>query len=96
MPPNPMEIVFDNDSHAPGGLSKTTIEELVRAHLPDAQLKLYDLTGGGNHYQLEVVSEAFAGKTPLARQRVVNQALREPLARGDLHALALRCRTPGE
>ncbi len=50
---------------------------------------------GETHFDVEVVSDAFAGKTRLERHRLVNDALSEELA-GPVHALALTTKTPGE
>lgn len=44
---------------------------------------------------MEAVSEAFEGKTPVARHRLVYNALGGELKQG-LHALALKTRTPRE
>jgi BolA protein len=51
--------------------------------------------GSETHFSVKVVSSAFAGKTRLARHRMVNDALAEELATG-LHALAIDARAPGE
>ncbi len=51
--------------------------------------------GGQTHYTVEMVSKEFAGKSRIARQRSVNEALAAEFASG-LHALALRLRAPGE
>jgi stress-induced morphogen len=71
-------------------------DEIVRrvhAALPDAQIELRDLTGGGDHWQAVIVSQAFDGQTPIARQRLVFGALGE-LMHGPIHALTLKTLTP--
>ena len=50
---------------------------------------------GETHFRLDVVSEAFAGKSRVERHRLVNGLLDEAFKRG-LHALAVRARTPAE
>lgn len=50
---------------------------------------------GESHYRVLVVSSAFAGKTRVARHRMVNEALAEELA-GRVHALALSTYAPDE
>ncbi len=47
------------------------------------------------HFQVKVVSEAFTGKTRLARHRLVNEILEHELRSG-VHALAIEARAPGE
>jgi BolA family transcriptional regulator, general stress-responsive regulator len=51
--------------------------------------------GGQTHFRVEVVSEAFAGKSRVERHRMVNAVLADELA-GGVHALAIRARAPGE
>ncbi len=51
--------------------------------------------GGETHFRLDIVSEAFAGKSRVERHRMVNEALSEAFRRG-LHALAITARAPGE
>lgn len=51
--------------------------------------------GGESHYRIEIVAQAFAGKSRLERQRAVYAALADELASG-VHALALKTLTPDE
>lgn len=51
--------------------------------------------GGESHFQLTIVSEAFAGQGRVARQRAVNAVLKEELS-GPVHALSIRAQTPQE
>lgn len=50
---------------------------------------------GGGHFQVLIVSDAFRGQTPLARQKAVYALLGEAM-RTTIHALALRTLTPEE
>lgn len=51
--------------------------------------------GGESHFRVEITAAAFAGKSRVERQRMVNAILTEELA-GPLHALSLTARTPEE
>ena len=51
--------------------------------------------GGGGHYRLLIVSNAFLGKSRLARHRLVHAALDE-LLRSRIHALSIQALTPAE
>ena len=51
--------------------------------------------GGGTHWRLSIVSPRFAGKSTLARHRMVYQALGE-LMQNPIHALAITARAPEE
>lgn len=50
---------------------------------------------GRGHFNVDVVSEAFAGLTPIARHRAVYAAVGD-LMESDIHALAIRARSPDE
>ncbi len=50
---------------------------------------------GRGHFAVVVVSEAFAGKLPLARHRLVYAALGD-LMTTDIHALSIQASTPAE
>jgi BolA protein len=50
---------------------------------------------GESHFNLEIVSAAFAGRSRVARQRLVYELLKEELA-GPVHALSLKTATPEE
>jgi BolA family transcriptional regulator, general stress-responsive regulator len=51
--------------------------------------------GGETHFRIDIVSEAFEGKSRVERHRMVNAALAEAFERG-LHALAVKARAPNE
>jgi BolA protein len=51
--------------------------------------------GGESHFRITVVSEQFEGLSRVARQRMINDILREELA-GPIHALAMKTLTPNE
>ncbi|KAL1743856.1 bola-like protein [Schizophyllum fasciatum] len=55
-------------------------------------------TGGGDgetHFSIQVVSDAFRGKTTIQRHRMIHSALAEELARG-LHSISLNTKTTEE
>ena len=71
----------------------TEIEALIKAALPDAQVKIDDLAGDGDHYAATVVSEMFRGKSRVQQHQLVYAALRGRMG-GELHALALQTSAP--
>jgi len=48
---------------------------------------------GGSHWQLTIVSEAFRGKSAVARHRMVYEALGDLMER-DIHALRIEALAP--
>ena len=75
-------------------ISPEQLSTLIKGELPDAQIQVEDLTGGGDHYQATVVSEAFAGKTLVQQHQMVYKAVNSVMANESLHALALKTFTP--
>ena len=51
--------------------------------------------GGETHFNLDIVSQAFEGKSRVERHRIVNEAVSEAFQHG-LHALAIKARAPNE
>ena len=86
-----------------------TLAETIRARLAALQPVSIDLIdesekhhghsgwrdGGGTHWRLAIVSPRFAGQSPVARHRMVYQAIGE-LMHNPIHALAITAQTPEE
>ena len=83
------------------------VEEAMRARLAalgPSVLELHDESAqhaghagsrpsGGSHWQLTIVSEAFRGRNPVARHRMVYEALGDLMER-DIHALKIEASAP--
>ncbi|MFO5439765.1 MAG: BolA/IbaG family iron-sulfur metabolism protein, partial [Dolichospermum sp.] len=52
-------------------MSPQQVEGMIKAQLPDAQVQVQDLTGGGDHYQVTVVSSQFANKGLVQQHQLV-------------------------
>lgn len=72
------------------------VEAMIKDKLPDAQVEVQDLTGGGDHLQAIVVSSEFEGKTLVKQHQMVYAAVQEQMASEAIHALALKTYTPEE
>jgi len=70
------------------------VRSAISQALPDARVEVEDLTGGGDHLQVTVVSSAFAGLSRVKQHQLVYGALRSELASEAIHALALQTSTP--
>ncbi len=70
-------------------VSETEIVELIVKSIPDADVRIEDLRGDGDHYAAHVTSAVFKGKTRVQQHKMVNDALKEILG-GKLHALAIQ------
>ena len=51
--------------------------------------------GGGGHFHVTIVSQAFDGHTPVQRHRMVFEALAS-MMEADIHALRIDANTPDE
>lgn len=81
------------------------IEQRVRDALPVSHLEVEDEShlhaghagarDGRGHFNLLVVSEAFADKSPLQRHRLINEAVGD-MFETDIHALSIRAQTAAE
>ncbi|MGE5817550.1 MAG: BolA family protein [Deltaproteobacteria bacterium] len=71
---------------------KTTLEKA----LPGSTVETRDLTGGGDHWQVIIVSPAFEGKGLVEQHRLVNEVLKAEIGDQRIHALALKTFTPAQ
>ncbi len=69
------------------------IARLIKARFPDAEIRIEDLAGDGNHYSATIVSEEFRGKSRVQQHQMVYEALQGNMG-GVLHALALKTAAP--
>lgn len=74
-------------------MAASEIENLIRDALPDAEIRIDDLRGDGDHYLANVVSAAFVGKSRVQQHQMVYEALQGRMG-GELHALALQTSAP--
>ncbi len=74
-------------------MSAGEIETLIKASLPDAEVRVEDLAGDGDHYAATVISESFRGRSRVQQHQLVYAALRGRMG-GELHALALQTNAP--
>ena len=72
-------------------METSTIEQLIMTGIPGAEVTV---TGDGSHFEAVVVSDAFAGKSLLQKQRMVMATVNEQIASGELHALSIKTFTP--
>lgn len=75
-------------------MSPDEIKATLEGALPDATVRVDDLTGGGDHFQVWIVADAFAGKTLVEQHQMVYGILRDALGSERIHALALKTYTP--
>jgi len=60
-------------------MTKEEIQALIQAGLPDAKVTVRG--DDGQHFEAEIVSAAFAGKTPVQQHRMVYATLGDKMGR---------------
>ena len=69
------------------------LKERIEQALPGARAQVEDLTGGGDHFRAEVVSERFVGLSRIDQHRLVYDIFGGDIG-GPIHALSLKTSTP--
>jgi len=75
-------------------ITKETLAAYIRRALPDAEVSVTDKTGMMDHFIIRVVSSQFKDKSLLDRNRLVYQALSEPMQDGRIHAAEIKTDVP--
>ena len=75
------------------GMAAEDIARMIKESFPDAEIRIEDLAGDGNHYAATVISEAFRGKSRVQQHQMIYDSLKGNMG-GVLHALALKTGTP--
>jgi len=75
-------------------MTSTEIQTSVEKALPGSTVNVQDYTGGGDHFQVVIISPEFEGKGLVEQHKMVYAALGEALGSEQIHALALKTYTP--
>jgi len=73
--------------------SSTELKQRIETTLTGSTAQVEDLTGGGNHFRAEVVSDHFAGLSRIEQHRLVYDVFGDELG-GPIHALSIKTSTP--
>ena len=74
--------------------SAEELKERIEVALPGADVNVEDLTGGGDHFRAEVVSERFAGLSRIDQHRLVYDVFGSEVG-GPIHALSIKTSISG-
>lgn len=75
-------------------ISPDEIKSTLEKALPESTVVVQDLTGGGDHYQVMIVSPSFEGKGLVEQHQLVYGVLKDAIGSERIHALALKTYTP--
>ena len=69
------------------------VRALLLAGLENCEVQV---SGEGNHFDILVIGELFAGLRPVQKQQLVYKVVNEQIADGSIHAVNIRTFTPAE
>ena len=73
--------------------SAEELKQRIESTLPGARAEVEDLTGGGDHFRAEVVSDQFAGLSRIEQHQLVYGVFGDEVG-GPIHALSIKTSTP--
>ena len=73
--------------------SPDELRSRIEQALPGSDVRVEDLTGGGDHFRAEVVSERFEGLSRIEQHQLVYGIFGAEIG-GPIHALSLKTSTP--
>jgi stress-induced morphogen len=73
--------------------SAEELKQRIETTLPGARAEVEDLTGGGDHFRAEVVSDQFAGLSRIEQHQLVYGVFGDEVG-GAIHALSIKTSTP--
>jgi stress-induced morphogen len=74
--------------------SAAELQERIAQALPGAEVRVEDLTGGGDHFRAEVVSDRFEGLSRIQQHKLIYDVFGDEVG-GPIHALSIKTSTPG-
>ena len=74
-------------------LTVEAVQSMIQNAFPGGQVVVSDMTGTSDHFEVEVVSELFEGKSRLDQHKMIHAAVGDHLGAA-IHALKIKTRTP--
>ncbi len=71
-------------------MNQQAMTDRLKAAYPDANIEVFDLTGGGDHWEVSIASSSFQGKTRIQQHQAVMAVFAEELKTGEVHALSIK------
>jgi stress-induced morphogen len=73
--------------------SAEELKQRIETALPGSRAAVEDLTGGGDHFRAEVVSDQFEGLSRIEQHQLVYGVFGDEVG-GAIHALSIKTSTP--
>ena len=71
-------------------MNQNEIRQKLLLAYQDAEVRVQDLTGTSDHFQVEIESEAFKGLSRIDQHKSVMSVFDEELKSGEIHALSIK------
>ena len=65
------------------------LKERIEGAIPGSTASVEDLTGTGDHFRAEIVSDRFDGLSRIEQHKLIYAALDEPWQQGTIHELRI-------
>ena len=73
--------------------SAEELQNRITAALPGSEVRVEDLTGGGDHFRAEVVSDRFEGLSRIQQHKLIYDVFGNEVG-GPIHALSIKTAVP--
>ena len=73
--------------------SAMELKRRIEEALPGSEVAVEDLTGGGDHFRAEVVSDRFVGLSRIQQHKLIYDVFDAEIG-GAIHALSIKTSTP--
>jgi stress-induced morphogen len=71
------------------------LKQRIERALPGARVDVEDITGGGDHFRAEIVSDRFDGLSRIQQHKLIYDVFGAEIG-GPIHALSIKTSTPGD
>jgi stress-induced morphogen len=73
--------------------SAEELRERIEQALPGADVRVEDITGGGDHFRAEVISDRFEGLSRIQQHKLIYDVFGNEVGAA-IHALSIKTQTP--
>lgn len=71
-------------------------EAYIQRRFEGSEVRVSDMTGRGDHFEIEVISPRFQGMSLLERHKLLHEIVQEAPDARDIHAVKFKTLTPQE
>jgi len=72
------------------------IVQMIKSAIPGSEVFVEDATGGGDHFNISVISAAFERQMLIDQHRMVQKPIQSAMDDGRIHAVQIKTYTPAQ